>query len=235
MIELSHIDRHFQVGDQLVKALDDVSLHIGAGEYVSIMGPIGIRQVDAPEPDRPPRPAHGRALHPRRQGRHLPQRCRAGPRAQQPDRLRVPDVSPRPATDGRRKRRTAPGPGRRPRRGARGRASRVPSNPSAWPTAATTGRSSSPAVSASAWPSPGPRSPNRACSLPTNPRATSITAPAAMSSPSSRASWIAGITLIMVTHDPAMGQRRARRRLQHGGRAHRRRATRARASGPCPA
>jgi putative ABC transport system ATP-binding protein len=41
MIELSHIDRHFQVGDQLVKALDDVSLHIGAGEYISIMGPSG--------------------------------------------------------------------------------------------------------------------------------------------------------------------------------------------------
>ena len=41
MIELSHINRHFQVGDQLVKALDDVSLNIGAGEYVSIMGPSG--------------------------------------------------------------------------------------------------------------------------------------------------------------------------------------------------
>jgi putative ABC transport system ATP-binding protein len=41
MIELSHIDRHFQVVDQLVKALDDVTLHIGVGEYVSIMGPSG--------------------------------------------------------------------------------------------------------------------------------------------------------------------------------------------------
>ncbi|KGE04640.1 ABC transporter ATP-binding protein [Pseudohaliea rubra] len=41
MIELSHIDRHFQVGDQRVKALDDINLHIGAGEYVSIMGPSG--------------------------------------------------------------------------------------------------------------------------------------------------------------------------------------------------
>ncbi|MEO1080045.1 MAG: ABC transporter ATP-binding protein [Pseudomonadota bacterium] len=41
MIELSHIDRHFQVGDQLVKALDDVSLRIEQGEYVSIMGPSG--------------------------------------------------------------------------------------------------------------------------------------------------------------------------------------------------
>ena len=41
MIELSHINRHFQVGDQLVRALDDVTLTIGAGEYVSIMGPSG--------------------------------------------------------------------------------------------------------------------------------------------------------------------------------------------------
>jgi len=41
MIELSHIDRHFQVGDQTVRALDDVSLTIDAGEYVSIMGPSG--------------------------------------------------------------------------------------------------------------------------------------------------------------------------------------------------
>ena len=41
MIELSHIDRHFQVGDQLVKALDDVSLNIDRGEYLSIMGPSG--------------------------------------------------------------------------------------------------------------------------------------------------------------------------------------------------
>ena len=41
MIELAHIDRHFQVGDQLVKALDDVTLDIAAGEYVSIMGPSG--------------------------------------------------------------------------------------------------------------------------------------------------------------------------------------------------
>jgi putative ABC transport system ATP-binding protein len=41
MIELTGIDRHFQVGDQLVKALDQVSLHIAAGEYLSIMGPSG--------------------------------------------------------------------------------------------------------------------------------------------------------------------------------------------------
>jgi putative ABC transport system ATP-binding protein len=41
MIDLEHIHRDFRVGDQTVHALDDVSLHIGAGDYVSIMGPSG--------------------------------------------------------------------------------------------------------------------------------------------------------------------------------------------------
>jgi len=41
MIELSQIHRDFQVGDQIVHALDDVTLTIGDGEYVSIMGPSG--------------------------------------------------------------------------------------------------------------------------------------------------------------------------------------------------
>jgi len=41
MIEIRHLSRHFQVGDQLVKALDAVNLTIGDGEYVSIMGPSG--------------------------------------------------------------------------------------------------------------------------------------------------------------------------------------------------
>jgi putative ABC transport system ATP-binding protein len=41
MIELQQVHRIFQVGDQEVHALNDVSLSIGAGEYVSIMGPSG--------------------------------------------------------------------------------------------------------------------------------------------------------------------------------------------------
>ena len=41
MIELQGVQRHFQVGEQLVRALDDLTLNIGAGEYVSIMGPSG--------------------------------------------------------------------------------------------------------------------------------------------------------------------------------------------------
>ena len=41
MINLQHIHRDFQVGDQVVHALDDINLEIAAGEYVSIMGPSG--------------------------------------------------------------------------------------------------------------------------------------------------------------------------------------------------
>jgi putative ABC transport system ATP-binding protein len=41
LIELQGIQRHFQVGEQLVRALDDLTLGISAGEYVSIMGPSG--------------------------------------------------------------------------------------------------------------------------------------------------------------------------------------------------
>ncbi len=41
MIELVNIHRDFQVGDQTVHALDDVTLTIEAGAYVSIMGPSG--------------------------------------------------------------------------------------------------------------------------------------------------------------------------------------------------
>lgn len=41
MIKLENIHRNFQVGDQVVHALDDINLEIQQGEYVSIMGPSG--------------------------------------------------------------------------------------------------------------------------------------------------------------------------------------------------
>jgi len=41
VIELAGVSRHFQVGDQEVRALDGVTLGIGNGEYLSIMGPSG--------------------------------------------------------------------------------------------------------------------------------------------------------------------------------------------------
>ena len=41
MIKLEKLCRNFQVGDQVVRALDNLNLEIPSGEYVSIMGPSG--------------------------------------------------------------------------------------------------------------------------------------------------------------------------------------------------
>jgi putative ABC transport system ATP-binding protein len=41
MIELRNIRRTFLMGDQEVRALDDIDIHVESGEYVSIMGPSG--------------------------------------------------------------------------------------------------------------------------------------------------------------------------------------------------
>ena len=41
MIQLRHAQRLFTVGDQVVRALDDIDLDIATGEYVAIIGPSG--------------------------------------------------------------------------------------------------------------------------------------------------------------------------------------------------
>lgn len=41
LISLSHVDRSFRVGDELIHGLDNVSLKVQAGEYISIMGSSG--------------------------------------------------------------------------------------------------------------------------------------------------------------------------------------------------
>jgi len=41
MIRLSAITRVFHMGDQEVRALNNITLDIASGEYVSIMGPSG--------------------------------------------------------------------------------------------------------------------------------------------------------------------------------------------------
>ncbi len=41
MIELTNINRNFEVGEETVHALRDINLNIDAGEYISIMGPSG--------------------------------------------------------------------------------------------------------------------------------------------------------------------------------------------------
>jgi len=41
VIQLEHIHRYFQVGESTVHALNDINLTINKGEYVSVMGPSG--------------------------------------------------------------------------------------------------------------------------------------------------------------------------------------------------
>ena len=41
IIEVSEISRHYNVGKQIVKALDSISVNIKKNEYVSFMGASG--------------------------------------------------------------------------------------------------------------------------------------------------------------------------------------------------
>jgi len=41
VIELRQLSRHYQIGSELVKALDQFNLSISAGDYLSVMGPSG--------------------------------------------------------------------------------------------------------------------------------------------------------------------------------------------------
>ena len=41
MIELRGLSRHFEVGDQIVRALQDINLTIPDGDYLALMGPSG--------------------------------------------------------------------------------------------------------------------------------------------------------------------------------------------------
>ncbi|PKL44308.1 MAG: macrolide ABC transporter ATP-binding protein [Candidatus Riflebacteria bacterium HGW-Riflebacteria-1] len=41
MIDIQKLQRYFEIGDSCVKAVDNVDLHIAAGEFVAVMGPSG--------------------------------------------------------------------------------------------------------------------------------------------------------------------------------------------------
>lgn len=41
VIKLEHINKHYKMGDQVFKALDDVNIQINLNEYVAIIGPSG--------------------------------------------------------------------------------------------------------------------------------------------------------------------------------------------------
>ena len=41
MIELKNVSKYYEMGDDTIKALDDISLKIDKGEFVAIIGPSG--------------------------------------------------------------------------------------------------------------------------------------------------------------------------------------------------
>ena len=74
--------------------------------------------------------------------------------------------------------------------------------PWGWPSASTTAPTSSPAASSSAWPSPARWSTIRPSSWPTSRPATSTRARASRSCRSCSGSTGAGLTIVLVTHEP---------------------------------
>ncbi len=91
-----------------------VDLRVEHGDYVAIMGAVGIRQVDADEHHRLPRRRHRGPLPARRDRRTTPRRTPALPGPQPEDRLRLPELQPDRADYCAAERRAAAGLCRRP-------------------------------------------------------------------------------------------------------------------------
>ena len=173
IVEVRELTKIYGSGDTAVTALDHVDLTVEQGEFVAVMGPERVRQVDAAQPRRWAGQAHERRGAHRRHrhrndvgsGRH-----RAAP---SPARLRLPVLQPHPGADHRRERRAAADARRRQaRRGTRSRTG-LAAQGRPRRQAAPADRTSSPADSSSASPSRARSSPIRRSSSPTNPPATS--------------------------------------------------------------
>ena len=155
LLELEHVSRVY--GEEVeVYALREVSLRIIPGDFMSIVGPVGLGQVHHAGPARRPRPADVGDDPDRRPGREHPRRRHALEAARRLDRLRLPAVPPDPAPHRPRQRRDgAPLPGH-PRPGAAGARPTPHSTDSGSGPGPITGRCRCREASSSGWRWPGP-------------------------------------------------------------------------------
>lgn len=45
MIEITNISKTYVMGEEEIHAIDNISLHVDKGEFVSIVGPSGSRKI----------------------------------------------------------------------------------------------------------------------------------------------------------------------------------------------
>jgi putative ABC transport system ATP-binding protein len=202
LIRLRGVTKVYGEGALAFQALKGVDLDIARGDFVAIMGPSGSGKSTAMNTlgclDRPPRATtcSGRA-----RGGAVARRARAPAPALLW--LCVPGLQPAGAHLGAGERGAAAAvPGRAPPRGAR----RPRRRWMRWASRAgsTTPRPNSRAASSSAWPLPAPSSPTRPCCWPTSPPATSTPSAAGDHGAAVAPQPGAGITVLMVTHEPDM-------------------------------
>ena len=181
VIDIQQLTKVYHLGEVEVRALDGVDLRVDARRVRGHHGTVRLRQVDADEHPRLPRPADRRHVRARRRRRLAASTATSGPmirnakigfvfqsfnllartsRAWKTSSCRCSTATSALST--------------RERHGS-ARTALAPRRPGR-PRRTTTPRSS-PAASSSAWPSPAPWSPTRPSSSPTSPPATSTPAP----------------------------------------------------------
>jgi|GEM_PF-7056832 len=54
LINIENISKIYKPGEEVIKALNGVSLHVGKGDYIAINGSFGIRKIHPDEHNRMP-------------------------------------------------------------------------------------------------------------------------------------------------------------------------------------
>ncbi len=107
LVKINGIHKYFTRGSERIDVLKGVTLDIPQGDFLALMGPSGLGQDDAAQPDGRPRPAVGRHDRSRRHEHRRPVRRPAVALALASHRLRVSALQPAAGADRRAQRRAA--------------------------------------------------------------------------------------------------------------------------------